>query len=236
MLAHRPGHSPAMLDAALLQHTLHYVVPEGVASKGGLVLKDRSGEVLCERRWAPFNQVLQDTAAIGMPGEISGRHRRLREEQAKRGGPAMLADAMRDVIAVLVIHQVLQVGAKLCYHWEANLVITDLHEPLHHTTCMHIHGQLQPFTSQHIHQRPLMILTGPLQHSNQRILAMLVPGKLRSLAKNHAHNFSITPSNRALDPTPRARLCRLLNHRLTGLRAPLGRLGLPSAKLRGNAG
>mmetsp|Transcript_37432 Transcript_37432/g.85700 ORF Transcript_37432/g.85700 Transcript_37432/m.85700 type:complete len:237 (-) Transcript_37432:1437-2147(-) len=236
MLAHRPGHSPAMLHAALLQHTLHYVVPEGVASKGGLVLKDRSDEVRCERRWAPFNQVLQDTAAIGMPGEVCGCHRGLREEQGQDGGPAVLADTMCDVVPVLVIQQILEVTLELHYHRQTDLIITNLHEPLHHTTCMHIRSQLQPFTPQHIDQRPLMILAGPLQHSNQRILAMLVPGKLRSLAKNHTHHFSITPSNRALDPTPRARLCRLLNHRLTGLRAPLGRLGLPSAKLRGNAG
>mmetsp|Transcript_92931 Transcript_92931/g.212653 ORF Transcript_92931/g.212653 Transcript_92931/m.212653 type:complete len:241 (-) Transcript_92931:527-1249(-) len=237
MLAHRPGHSPAMLHAALLQYTLHYVVPEGVASKGGLVLKDRSDEVRCERRWAPFNQVLQDTAAIGMPGEVCGCHRGLREEQGQDGGPAVLADTMCDVVPVLVIQQILKVALELRYHRETNLVIANLHEPLNHTTCMHIRSQLQPFTPQHIDQRPLMILAGPLQHSNQRILAMPVPRKLRGLAQHHVEHPSVARRYCTLNPTSRTVLSGLLKHRPGAVYSLLAGVRRPRAGERcGNAG
>mmetsp|Transcript_82021 Transcript_82021/g.219489 ORF Transcript_82021/g.219489 Transcript_82021/m.219489 type:complete len:330 (-) Transcript_82021:276-1265(-) len=237
MLTHRMSHSPAMLQRPVLHHTLHNVVPERVGRKRRLVLEDRSHEIFSRGRWAPLNEVLHDTAAVGVSSKVSRRCRGLREEQAQCGGSAVLADAVDDVVAVLVVHQVLEVTLELCYHRDADFVIADLHEPLHHAASMHIHSQVQPLTAQHLHQGPLLVPASPLQHPDQRVLPVLVPRELRCRAQHHVHDPSLARRHGPLHPPPRAVLHHLLQHGRGGVHRLLAAgCGPGSGQRCGNAG
>mmetsp|Transcript_47791 Transcript_47791/g.117205 ORF Transcript_47791/g.117205 Transcript_47791/m.117205 type:complete len:202 (-) Transcript_47791:798-1403(-) len=104
MLTHRMSHSPAMLQRPVLHHTLHHIISELMTGQARLILKNRSHEVVGQFRWATLDEMLQYTATIRVPSEVTSRRRGLGQEQTKCRRPTVLADPVGHMVAVLVVH------------------------------------------------------------------------------------------------------------------------------------